>query len=82
MALLPWRVFVDDDETDGHVMTASDPQEAAEEWARHHDWSSAEYDIVSGRSEPTVTVEARDGTRSRWQVRGESTPSYFATRVE
>jgi hypothetical protein len=72
-----WRE--DEGDFDAWSTTADTAEWAAEEWAEHEDWSSAEYDIVSGRDEPVVCVrDVGTGEVTRWRVSGEAIPSYSA----
>lgn len=57
---------------------AADAEHAAERWAEWEDAHSAEYLIVSGRTEPTVEVRDPEGAITRWMLTGESVPRYRA----
>lgn len=79
-----WCPEEDDGEIESHrrKIEAMDAEDAAEQWAEQEDWYSAEYAIVSGRSTPVVAVRAPDGTETRYRVRGEAVPAYYADEVE
>lgn len=69
-------------EEDAGVFYASDAEEAAERWAEDDDISSADYSIVSQRSEPVVSVrDCRDGEVKLFRVTGEAVPSYSASEI-
>jgi hypothetical protein len=72
----------DNDEDGAQTVRASDPEHAAEIWAENDDQWSADYLIVSGRSEPVVTVVAEDGSRTRFRVTGETVARYSACEVD
>jgi hypothetical protein len=79
-----WRPEDDDGEFEPakRKIEAVDAEAAAEEWARREDWDSAEYAIVGQRARPVVVVQAPDGTETRWRVRGEEVPTYYAEQVD
>lgn len=61
---------------------AFDAEDAAEEWAEHEDYSSAEYDIVGQRTTPQVYVLEAGTTEARlFRVSGEAVPSYYAEEL-
>lgn len=67
-----------EDRHDGREIRARSSGGAAEIWAELVDAHGAEYAIVGGRDEPIVCVEASDGELVRYQLYGESVPSYRA----
>lgn len=77
-----WRDGDEEEDRDGVRIRAADPEHAAEKWADHKDWTSAEFGIVGGQDVPVVAVRDLSGnTLTRWLVRGEAVPSYSATEV-
>lgn len=68
-------------EDDATVIEAPTPECAAERWAEYDDARSADYLIVSGRSEPEVCVRDDAGNAWRFRLTGESVPSYTAHAV-
>lgn len=78
-----YRIWREDErEDDGDDVLCTNPQDAVGLWAEDSDQQSAEYSIVGGRDVPVVHVRAPDGTVTRWRVRGEAVPHYYATQVE
>ena len=72
---------IDEDEAGARTFKANDPQHAAEVWAERDDQWSAEYLIVSGKSDPIVIVAADDGRRWQFHVTGETVAQYSAREV-
>jgi hypothetical protein len=58
----------------------SSPFTAAEEFAEAYDLG-ADYSIVEGTN-ITVCVKSPDGNVSKFEVSGEATPTYYATKLE
>lgn len=77
-----WLVWsADSGEDDAREIYATDESDAAEKWAEREDLNSAEYSIVRGNS---VTVCVRGtvaGAVTRFDVSGESVPSYSAREL-
>lgn len=65
------------DESDARVIDAYGADEAAREWARRDDSSSAEYSIASGW-DLHVTVRDEQGADAIFLVSGEAIPQYYA----
>ena len=76
-----WCPEMDESENDGIAIFALGADLAAEKWADHYDWTSADYDIVGQRMEPIVHVRHSDGRLFRYKVSGEATPSYYAKLI-
>jgi hypothetical protein len=70
------------DAEDGKMFVAYTAEEAAEKWAAREDSWGAEYNIVSGRSEPIVIVRDEAGNETQFKVSGEAVPSYYAREVK
>lgn len=68
---------------DGARVHAHDHESAAEKWAEHDDFDSAEYSIVGGSP---ATVRVRPETNAadeKWfKVRGEAEPQYYADEID
>lgn len=62
---------------EGKVLYAFDAGEAAEEWAKWTDWTSAEYMIAKGEG-TDVVVQDHTGRRHQFTVSGEQTVVYTA----
>lgn len=80
-----FRVWEEGDgmgKVEGRTIEAYDAEHAAELWAEMADHLSAEYYIVSQTEKPIVCVRSADGEVSRWRVRGEAVPAYYAEQVE
>ena len=61
---------------------ATDAEDAAEKWAEADDLNSAEYNIVSGDSSPTVAVREKGKELIVFYIlTGESVPQYMAEEV-
>lgn len=73
-----WCPDLGQEQEDGATIPATDPADAAEEWAEWHDRSSAEYRIVSGREEIVIVRDVETGEQREWIVRGEAMPYYTA----
>jgi hypothetical protein len=79
---LVWCPEDGESEHDGRrKIAAHAPELAAEEWAGIDDRESADYRILGGL-EKVVHVREVDGEETRWIVRGEAVPSYWAVRAE
>lgn len=65
------------DESEARVIDAHAADEAAREWARRDDSSSAEYRIASGW-DLHVTVRDAHGVDLIFLVSGEAVPHYYA----
>lgn len=70
----------DQDESEARVIEAYAPEEAAREWARRDDSSSAEYHIANGW-DMHVTVRDESGVDQIFLVSGEEVPHYYARPV-
>lgn len=71
----------DDGETEALRLVASDPQEAAEDWAEKDDEGSAEYRILAG-VEPSVLVrDVKTRALYRFRVAGDLVPTYHAVDI-
>jgi hypothetical protein len=73
-----WRPENDETFEDGRQFDAVDSAHAAEEWADCEDCWGADYLIVGGRDTPIVHVRDEQGNETRYEVHGESVPSYTA----
>lgn len=79
---LAWDPETGTVEDDAQTFCAFDAEGAAKKWAEHEDWTSEEYSIVSGHSTPVVCVrDIATGELTRWEVSGESVPSYRARQA-
>jgi hypothetical protein len=65
----------------GKAFKAMSHQDAAEAWAKHEDWSSADYSIASGRHTYVVHVQGPEGEVRRFRVSGEAVTHYTAERL-
>lgn len=73
-----FEVWNEDSPDEVSTIKALDAEHAAEEWAEADDSNSAEYAIVSQRSEPVLSVKDGEGKIRRFKVSGEAVPSYTA----
>jgi hypothetical protein len=76
-----WRVFDADycEEEDAKEVCARDAKDAAIKYADRFDSDHHEYGILQHGI--TVTVIGPDGARTRFNLTGESVPSYWAEEV-
>lgn len=63
------------------TIVADSPEAAAADWGWEADTHSAEYEIVGGAM-ASVCVQDPDGLVTRWQVKGEGVPQYYASPEE
>ncbi len=75
-----WCPDLGQSDADGRWIEAGGPHTATEEWARWHDYSSAEYSIVGGKVYEVI-VRDEDGNEGRYAVEGESVPHYRTRAV-
>lgn len=79
---LVWCPEHDVPREDAEELRNHDAESAAQEWAESYDSNSTNYPIA-GRITPTVVhVLDAAGVETRWMVRGEFSPSYYAWEAE
>lgn len=71
----PWSSPPDEDGW-SKVPDADDAEEAAENYAERYD-RDGDY-TIAGTGSGRVWVKGPDGTVTRWEVHGESVPTYYA----
>lgn len=73
---------VDDDDIDGaREIETYWADDAATIWAQRSD-SDGDYTIVRGTSADVTVMDCETGYRTKWRVRGENSPTYYADQVE
>ncbi|WP_142501292.1 hypothetical protein [Klebsiella sp. 2680] len=78
---LVWCPENGEEREDAREFEAHDASDAAQVWAEHDDSWSADYQIVSGISQPVVCVALGDGPVERFRVSGECVAQYYASPV-
>lgn len=76
-----WCEDLGQEQSDGKKLAEAGPREAAQEWARWQDHSSAEYSIVGGAEMVVSVYDEGSGDRTHWRVTGEAVPEYRARPV-